>query len=118
MTLAAWLDASSDPSATVDPEVNVAIHEASKRLSEASRAGRERLLDDIALKRTPVGTARGAIDALAWADGALYDAWRLTESLQTTAAYDRSHVVGSPPPDLDVRDAQRRDRPGAAPRAA
>jgi hypothetical protein len=116
--LAAWLDASSDPNATVDPAVSLAIHEASKRLSEESRTGREQLLDDIALKRTATATARGALDALAWADGALYDAWRLTESLQTTAAYDRSHVVGSPPPDRNVRDALRPDRPGPATRAA
>jgi phosphate:Na+ symporter len=117
-TLAVWLDASSDPNATVDPAVSLDIHETSKRLSEDNRVGRERLLDDIALKRTPVATARGALDALAWADGALYDAWRLTESLQTTAAYDRSHVVGGPPPDLDIRGAQRRDHPGTATRAA
>src|SRR5262245_15486678 len=117
-TLAAWLDASSDPNATVDPTASLAIHEASKRLSEDSRIEREQLLDDVALKRTPTATARGALDALAWADGALYDAWRLTESLQTTAAYDRSHVVGSPPPGRDVRDAHRWDRPGPATRAA
>jgi phosphate:Na+ symporter len=116
--LAVWLDASLDPNAPVDPVISLNIHEASKRLSEDNRVGRERLLDDIALKRTSVMTARGALDALAWADGALYDAWRLTESLQTTAAYDRSHVVGWPPPDLDVRDAQRPDRPGPATQAA
>jgi len=62
--------------------------------------------------------ARGALDTLAGADGALYDTFRLAESLQMTAAPDRSHVIGSPPPDLDVRDAQRRDRPGPATRAA
>jgi phosphate:Na+ symporter len=117
-TLSAWLDASLDPDEMVDAAVSLAIHEASKRLAEDSRSERERVLGGIALKRTPVATARGALDTLAWADGALYDAWRLAESLQTTAAPDRTHVVGSPPPHRNVPDAQRPDRPGAATQAA
>lgn len=38
--------------ATVNPPVNLAIHEASKRLSEERKSERERLLGDIVLKRT------------------------------------------------------------------
>jgi phosphate:Na+ symporter len=115
-TLTVWLDASSDPNATVDPAVSLAIHEASKRLSEESRTERERLLGDVALKRTPAATARDVLDLLAWADAALYDAWRLAESLQTTAAPHHSYL-GAPPP-TKVHDAQRPDRPGPATRAA
>jgi hypothetical protein len=115
-TLSVWLDASSDPNATVDPSVSFAIHEASKRLSEESRTERERLLGDVALKRTPAATARDVLDLLAWADAALYDAWRLAESLQTTAA-PHHRYLGAPPP-TDVYDAQRPDRPGPATRAA
>ena len=115
--LAAWLDASSNPSASVDPAVGLAIQEASRRVREDSGSERERLLGDVALKRTPAATARGALDALGWADGGLSDAWRLAESLQT-AAHDRSHVVGSPPPHQNVSDAHRPDRPGPATQAA
>jgi phosphate:Na+ symporter len=117
-TLAAWLDASSDPTATVDQAVGLAIHEVSERLSEDSRIERERLLGNVALKRMPATTARAALDALGWADGSLSDAWRLAESLQTAAAHDSSHVVGPPPPHRNVRDAQRRDGPDAARQAA
>jgi hypothetical protein len=94
------------------------IHEASRRLREDSRSERERLLGDLALKRTPAATARGALDALGWADGGLSDAWRLAESLQTAAAHDRSPVAGSLPPHQNGRDAQRPDRPGPATQAA
>jgi phosphate:Na+ symporter len=116
--LETWLAAASDPQAPVDPVVSADIHDASKRLSEESRIEREQLLGDIALKRLPPATARGALDMLTWADGALYDAWRLAGSLQTTAAYDRRHVVGSPSPDRDIRDAQRPPSPDSASRAA
>jgi phosphate:Na+ symporter len=61
------------------------MDDVAKQLSEESRAGREQLLGDIALQRTPAATARAAIDALAWADGTLYHAWRLAESLQVAA---------------------------------
>src|SRR5262249_33292160 len=117
-TVAAWLEASSDPTATVDPAVDQAIHEASMRLREDSRSERERLLGDVALKRTTASTARGALDALGGADGALSGASRLAESLQTAAAHDRSHAGGSAPPPRNAHDAQRPDRPGAATQAA
>jgi phosphate:Na+ symporter len=61
------------------------IEEVAQRLSDEARVGREQLLGDIALQRTPAATARGAIDALAWADGALHHAWRLAESLRVAA---------------------------------
>ena len=59
-----------------------ALEAASKQLDGERRAGRHALLEDVALQRMPTETARGALDALAWADGALYHAWRLAESLR------------------------------------
>jgi phosphate:Na+ symporter len=79
--LAAWLDASLDPEAAPDPAV-AALEEASKRLASEVRIGRHELLEQIALQRTPTATGRAALEALAWADRALYRAWRLAESLR------------------------------------
>jgi phosphate:Na+ symporter len=44
--------------------------------------GREKILEDIALQRTPMATARAALDTLAWADLALYHSWHVGESLR------------------------------------
>ena len=33
----------------------------------------------------PAASARTGLDTLAWADGALYHAWHLTESLETAS---------------------------------
>ena len=46
------------------------------------KSAREKLLEDVALQRTPTATARAALEILVWADLALYHAWRLAESLQ------------------------------------
>jgi hypothetical protein len=47
------------------------------------------MLENVALLRMPVLTARAGLETLASADGALYQAWRLAESLRI-AAGDRS----------------------------
>ena len=39
----------------------------------------------VALQRTSVETARDGLEMLAWADGALYHAWRLGELLRVAA---------------------------------
>ena len=80
--LAAWLDATKDPEAEPAPAVFMALEEASKQLSAERKAGRERLLADVALQRVPVATARAGLDTLAWANGAVYHAWRLAASLR------------------------------------
>ena len=80
--LAAWLDATKDPEAEPAPAIFRDLEEASKQLSAERKAGREKLLADVALQRVPVATARAALDALAWANGAVYHAWRLAESLR------------------------------------
>jgi len=41
------------------------------------------------LQRIPAATARDGLDILAWADGALYHAWRLAESLRVAAGSPR-----------------------------
>jgi phosphate:Na+ symporter len=49
-------------------------------------------LEDIALQRMPIAAAREGLETLAWADGALYHAWRLAESLRI-AAGDQSSAA-------------------------
>jgi phosphate:Na+ symporter len=62
-----------------------ALEDASKQLSAERETGRDKMLEDVALQRVPISTARGELETLAWADGALYHAWRLAESLRIAA---------------------------------
>ncbi len=80
--LATWLDATKDPQASPDPAMFKAVEDASKELRVERQTGREKILEDVALQRMPAATARAALDALVWADGALYHTWRLAESLR------------------------------------
>ena len=80
-----WLDATRDPGVTAEPIFVAAIEEAANRLAEERRTSRARLLEDVALQRVAPEMARNALEALAWADGAVYHAWRLVESLRTAA---------------------------------
>ena len=79
--LAGWVDAARTPATPPDAGVLQAVERAAQQMRAARTSGRERLLEDIALQRTAVGSARADLDALLWADGALYHAWRLGESL-------------------------------------
>src|SRR5262245_13490213 len=83
--LAGWLDASRDPAVLPEPAVFASVEAAAKELAVERRSGRERILEEVALQRTHTPTARSALDALRWADGALYHAWRLADSLRTAA---------------------------------
>ena len=83
--LSAWLDATKDPETTPRPSIFEALEDASKALADDRKTGRDKILQDIALQRMPAGTARNGLDMLAWADGALYHAWRLAESLRIAA---------------------------------
>jgi phosphate:Na+ symporter len=80
--LANWLDATEKRQAAREPAIFQALEDASKQLNEERKTGRERILEDIALQRTPMATARAALDTLVWADLALYHSWRLAESLR------------------------------------
>jgi phosphate:Na+ symporter len=77
-----WLDATRDPKAAPDPAIFKAVEDASKQLSAERKTGREKMLEDVALQRTPAATARAGLDTLMWADLALYHSWRLAESLR------------------------------------
>src|SRR5262245_1549525 len=79
--LARWLNATKDPQAIPDPAIFKALEAASRQLNEERKTGREKLLEDVALQRTPTTTARATLEALVWNDLALYHAWRLAESL-------------------------------------
>jgi phosphate:Na+ symporter len=83
--LAGLLEASREPGAPIDPAVFAAVEAASQQLTEQRKTGREKLLEDVALQRTPAATARADLDALVWADLALYHAWRLAESLKAAS---------------------------------
>jgi phosphate:Na+ symporter len=94
--LAAWLQATQDPEVTPDPAVLEAVADASKRLAAERKTGRATLLEDVALQRTPSATARVALEALVWADGALYHAWRLAESLRMASGHGPPAAVAYP----------------------
>jgi phosphate:Na+ symporter len=83
--LAAWLDATRDPAAAPAPPIFGAVESASQQLGAARETHREKLLEDVALQRLPVATARAAIETLVWADASLHHAWRLAESLRVAS---------------------------------
>jgi phosphate:Na+ symporter len=80
--LAVWLDATKDPEVPPAAAIFEALEAAAKQLGAERETGREKILEDVALQRTPPATARTGLDMLVWADGALYHAWRLAESLR------------------------------------
>jgi phosphate:Na+ symporter len=87
--LAAWLAATKDPQAEPAPALFKGLEEASKQLSAERKTGREKLLADVALQSAPAATARACLDTLAWANGAMYHAWRLAESLRIASGQQR-----------------------------
>jgi phosphate:Na+ symporter len=80
--LDSWLDATKDPKEPPALSVFKALEDASKQLNEERKTDRAKILEDIALQRTPMATARAALETLAWANLTLYHCWRLTESLR------------------------------------
>ena len=79
--LSAWLDGTRDPEVAPEPAVFESMEDASKRLADDRKTGRDKILQDVAVQRMAAETARNGLEMLAWADGALYHAWRLVESL-------------------------------------
>jgi phosphate:Na+ symporter len=77
-----WLDATKDPKEIPGSSIFEALEAASKQLDEERKTDRAKILEDIALQRTPMATARADLETLAWADLTLYHSWRLTESLR------------------------------------
>jgi phosphate:Na+ symporter len=94
--LAAWLQATQDPRAAPDPAIVTVVADASKQLGAERKTGRATLLEDVALHRTPSATARAALEALVWADGAVYHTWRLAESLRIASGNWPTSVVADP----------------------
>jgi phosphate:Na+ symporter len=84
--LGGWLDATKDPNDTPDVAIFRALEAASKQLNEERKTGRAKVLEQTALQRTPMATARAALETLAWADLTVYHSWRLTESLRIASA--------------------------------
>jgi len=75
-----------DPNETPASVIFKALEAASKQLNEERKTGRAKILEETALQRTPIETARAALETLAWADLTLYHSWRLTESLRIASA--------------------------------
>jgi phosphate:Na+ symporter len=90
--LAAWLDGTKADDAAVDPAIFTALEEASRRLTVDCKAGRDKMLEDLGLQRTSSATARAGLETLAWADGTLYHAWRLVESLRIASGTSSTDV--------------------------
>jgi hypothetical protein len=84
--LSSWLDATKDPNETPAPAIFKVLEAASRQLNEERNSGRAKILEDTALQRTPMATARVALENLAWADLTLYHSWRLAESLRIASA--------------------------------
>jgi phosphate:Na+ symporter len=80
--LAAWLDATKDPEAAPDSALVEAVEAASKQVDVECKTGRDKLLEEVALQRTPAATARAGLESLAWAESALHHAWGVAESLR------------------------------------
>ena len=84
--LAGWLEATKDPEATPSPQVFKAVEEAANQIAAERTTERARMLEEVALQRTPAGTARVGLEELGWAEVAMQRAWRLTESLRSASA--------------------------------
>ena len=80
--LAAWLDTTKGPEVALGAATFRAMEDASNRLADERRTGRDKMLQDVALQRTSAETARSGLELLGWADGAFYHTWRLAESLR------------------------------------
>jgi phosphate:Na+ symporter len=93
--LAAWLDATNDPATVVKPAVVIAIEEVANRLADERQITRDELLEDVASQRIAVAPARSALEALAWAEGAIYHAWHLAEALRTVAGGEAATAASS-----------------------
>jgi phosphate:Na+ symporter len=85
--LATWLEATKDPNAAQGPAIAQAMEDASKRLTDERKTIRGKMLEDVAVQRIPAETARSGLEMLSWADGALYHAWRLAESLRIASGH-------------------------------
>jgi phosphate:Na+ symporter len=102
--LAAWLDVTKDPATPADPAIVSALEDASTQLTAERKTGRERTLENVALQRAPVAAARAELETLAWADGALYHAWRLAESLRISSGDQSTGAAG------DTKLVTKKDR--------
>jgi phosphate:Na+ symporter len=100
-----WLDATKDPGAGSNPAISEALQDASGQLSAERKAGRDKVLEEVALQRTPTATARGVLETLGWADSALHHAWRLAESLRIASG---NHPANSLTREIDEQ-SQRAD---------
>jgi phosphate:Na+ symporter len=84
--LAVWLETMKDPEAAPEATIFKAMENASKRLADERKISRDKMLQDVALQRAPAETARSGLEMFGWAEGAVYHAWRLAESLRIASS--------------------------------
>ncbi len=80
--LATWLDATKGPETACGLAILKALANTPKRIADQRATGPDKILQDVALQRTPGEAARYGLELLARADGAFYHAWCLAESLR------------------------------------
>jgi len=100
-SLRALLEATTDPGMAPDPAIFAAVEAAWKQLDGERLAGRQKLLEDVALQRTPTATARGALETQAWASAALYHSWRLADSLRIASDAHLARLDPTAPSNVD-----------------
>ncbi len=80
--LIAWLDAIEDPASPLPTSVFDDVSSASSRVAMDRKAEREEILEAVARQQSTVATADQRMEALLFADRALYHSWRLIDSLR------------------------------------
>ncbi len=83
--LAAWIAVTRHPAGAPEPAVFSALESAAHRVRAERATDRDRLLEDVALRRTQPASARTGLVTLAWADGALHHAWQVADALRAAA---------------------------------
>ncbi len=83
--LAGWLQATADPAAPPEASVYPPLEAVAKEARDERHTGRHLLLEEIALHRITMDTARAGIDELKWTQDTLHHAWRLADSLRIAA---------------------------------
>ena len=96
--LARWAEIPSDPHRSPSDAVMEELAAAAAELAQARRHGRDGTLAEVAAGRLSSQAGRTALDRLRWADGAVFHAWRLAESIRRAAAPNAQTAAASAKP--------------------
>ena len=84
--LSRWAETPGSPHLSPDDTIMEELAAAAAELAQARRHGRDGTLAEIAAGRLSSQAGRTALDRLRWADGVVFHAWRLAESIRRAAA--------------------------------